>query len=661
MSLSNKPSHELITAEEASNHSEEIGHIQLTDKGLFFTNCIDGDLSRMAIWLKMGREKPRRVTPSCFNVRTKVHEYGGKPYIVVRNHVYFVNYADQAVYCQPIENVEFGADQKSEARSITTPNSGFRYADFIYDSKRERLICVREDHGGQDSLEFAASKVSNCLVSLPIGEAIVTDGEVLFSDSDFVSSPTLSADASTLAFIWWDHPNMPWDITTLAVASLTDEGYFSEVTYVQGPCPASILQPRFNGDRQLYVISDWSGWWNIYRYDLSRSTDSAEPVNVCPLRAEACSAQWQLGKYNYDFGLDGSIAVSICSEGRWSLLHISAEAEQATHQGDRSYETILDGFGHIDSLSVSGETLYFCGATSTELPGVYSVFLPSGSGNGRELIPERFIGAVTKLTRASISRPINIEFDTGENEKAYAFFYPPTNSHVQTEDGDKPPLIVGVHGGPTSAARAVLNLKVQFWTSRGFAFLDVNHRGSTGWGRQYRHRLYQGWGVVDIEDIENGVRQVIDEGFVAPDRIAIRGGSAGGYSVMACLANSKLFSAGASYYGISDLEMLAQETHKFEAHYLDSLIGPLPEAKNRYIERSPINKIENISAPLLLLQGLEDKVVPPSQAELICNKLQRQGTEVTYLTFSDEGHGFRQSKNQIRALNAELDFYLKYL
>ena len=661
MSISNKLPHELITAEEASNHSEEIGHIQLTEKGLFFTNCIDGDLSRMAIWLKTGREKPRQVTPSRFNVRTKVHEYGGQPYIIVKNHVYFVNYADQAVYCQPIEKVEFGADQKSEPRLITIPNSGFRYADFIYDAKRDHLICVREDHGGQGSLDSVASKVSNCIVSLPMAEAIVTHGEVLFSDSDFVSSPALSADASTLAFIWWDHPNMPWDITTLTVASLTDDGYFSEVTHVQGPCPASILQPRFNGDRQLYVISDWSGWWNIYRYDLSCFTDGAEPVNVCPLRAEACSAQWQLGKYNYDFGVDGSIAVSICSEGHWSLLHIYAEVAQATHQGDLSYETILDGFGHIDCLSVSGETLYFCGATSTELPGVYSVALPSGSGDGRELIPERLIGTVTKLTHASISRPLNVEFDTGENEKAYAFFYPPTNSHVRTEGGDKPPLIVGVHGGPTSAARAVLNLKVQFWTSRGFAFLDVNHRGSTGWGRQYRHRLYQCWGVVDIEDIENGVRQMIDEGFVAPDRIAIRGGSAGGYSVMACLANSKLFSAGASYYGISDLEILAQETHKFEAHYLDSLIGPLPETKNRYIERSPINKIKNISAPLLLLQGLEDKVVPPSQAELICNKLQRQGTEVTYLTFSDEGHGFRQSKNQIRALNAELEFYLKYL
>lgn len=660
MSLSNQPSHKVITAEEATNNSEEIGHIQLTGKGLFFTNCINGDLSRMAVWLKTGREKPRRVTSSRFNVRTKVHEYGGKPYIVVKNHVYFVNYADQAIYCQPIEKVGFGADQKTEARLITTPNSGFRYADFIYDSKRDRLICVREDHGGQGSLESAASKVSNCIVSLPIGAESVTDGEVLFSESDFVSSPTLSADACTLAFIWWDHPNMPWDITTLGVASLTDDGYFSHVTHMRGPCPASILQPRFHGDRQLYVIADWSGWWNIYRYDLSCFTDSAEPVNVFPIRAEACSAQWQLGKYNYDFGVDGSIAVSICSEGHWSVLHIHAEVAQTTPQGGRSYETILDGFGHIECLSVSGGTLYFCGATSTELPGVYSVALASGSPDGRETIPERLVGTATKLARASISRPSNMEFATGENEKAYAFFYPPTNSFLRTEGENKPPLIVGVHGGPTSAARAVLNLKVQFWTSRGFAFLDVNHRGSTGWGRQYRHRLYQNWGVVDIEDIENGVRHVIDEGFVAPDRIAIRGGSAGGYSVMACLTNSELFSAGASYYGISDLEILAQETHKFEAHYLDSLIGPLPETKSRYIERSPINKIRNISAPLLLLQGLEDKVVPPSQAELICDKLQRQGTEVTYLTFSDEGHGFRQSENQIRALNAELEFYLKY-
>ncbi|MBK51177.1 MAG: hypothetical protein CMQ45_02195 [Gammaproteobacteria bacterium] len=649
----------LITAEEASNQSGEIGHLQVTGKGLFFTNCIDGDLSRMAIWLKTDREKPRQITPYHFSVRTKVHEYGGKPYIVVKNCVYFVNSDDQAVYCLPLEKANLSADKNLGIEVITPPNSGFRYADFAYDRKRDRLICVREHHADQESIGAAASKVANCIVSLPIGEGKATEGEVLFAKSDFVSSPTLSADSNTLAFIWWDHPNMPWDTTSLAVASLTEEGHFSSVKNLRGPCPASIVQPRFNSDGQLYFISDWSGWWNIYRYDESCNVEGTEPINLIPLDAEVCAAQWQLGKYNYDFGEDGSITASICSEGRWSVLHVDANATQRLPEKEQNYVTMLDGFGQVDCLCVSCETLYFCGATSTELPGIYSIALPSGKKNGRKSTPRRLIGSGKGLELASISRPFNIEFETGENEKAFAFFYPPNNPKSRTNIKN-PPLIVGVHGGPTSAARAVLNLKVQFWTSRGFAFLDVNHRGSTGWGKEFRHRLYQNWGLVDIEDIENGVRHVIREGLVDPSRIAIRGGSAGGYSVMACLANSDLFALGVSYYGISDLEMLARETHKFESHYLDKLIGPMPEMRSRYIERSPIHKIGNISAPLLLLQGLEDKVVPPSQAELICNKLQRQGTEVAYICFPDEGHGFRKSENQIRSLSAELEFYLKY-
>ena len=650
----------LITAEEASDYSGEIGYLQATERGIFFTNCIDGDHSRMAIWLKTGREKPKQVTPSRFNVRTKVHEYGGKPYIVVKNRIFFVNCADQAVYVLSLEKGNVDAYQNSEIRAVTLPNSGFRYADFAYDQKRDRLICVREDHRSQNSIGSAAERVINCIVSLPIGKAAMTAGEILFAKSDFVSSPTLSADANTLAFIWWDHPNMPWDTTTLAVASLADEGHFSSMQYLEGRCAASIVQPRFDSDGRLYFISDWSGWWNIYRYDASCLLESTEPTNVLPLSAEVCPAQWQLGKYNYDFWGDGSIAVSICSEGQWSVLHVDVDEKKRLPEKERSYVTMLEGFGQVECLCVSGETLFFCGATSTELPGIYSIALPRGTQDSRESTPARLVGAAKRLELTSISCPLNKEFETGENEKAHAFFYPPSNTGLRADDGERPPLIVSVHGGPTSAARAVLNLKVQFWTSRGFAFLDVNHRGSTGWGKDYRHRLYQNWGLVDIEDIENGVRHVIHEGLVDPGRIAIRGGSAGGYSVMACLANSDLFALGVSYYGVSDLEMLARETHKFESHYLDQLIGPIQEMRSRYIERSPIHKISNISVPLLLLQGLEDKVVPPSQAELICNKLQQQGTEVAYISFPDEGHGFRKSENQVRSLEAELEFYMKY-
>ena len=649
-----------LTAEKVSRQSEEIGFLQPTENGVYFISCVDGDRGQMAVWLHRDAGAPTQITPTQFNVRSRVHEYGGSPYIIAAGMLFFVNFNDQALYSVVLDEAGFANNESGVARQITPANSGLRYADFIFDALRNRLICVREDHRQVDPEKFSAGDIHNSLVALAIDSECLIEGDVLFQDSDFVSSPCLSHDYQQLAFVSWDHPNMPWDVTQIRVASLATDGQPIELQHIGGQEPGSLVQPRFDSRGRLYFIADWSDWWNLYCIDPEEQQSKQAPTCILPLSAEFCSAQWQLGKYNYDIDVNDKILASYTQNGMWSIARLTQDSQGGTgSSAPGSYHLLAEGFGQIEDLSILDGSLYFCGATEFDSHGVYVYETDSESEKPSAEAPRKIFGAKTQIDAAEIATPKLIKYETGNDATAYGLFYPPTNASYQYSAHELPPLLVSVHGGPTSAARPVLNLKLQYWTNRGFAVLDVNHRGSTGWGRAFRQQLNLSWGVVDLEDVVSAVEYLIAEKFVDPARIVIHGGSAGGYSVMAGLAHTKLFAAGASYYGVSDLEVLARETHKFESRYLDKLIGPYPDAIDIYRERSPIHHLDKIDAPLLLLQGLQDKVVPPTQSEMVCDNLQQKGVYVKYITFPGEGHGFRNLANQVSALEAELAFYLK--
>ena len=649
-----------LTAEKVSRQSEEIGFLQPTENGVYFINCVDGDRGQMAVWLHRDAGAPTQITPSQFNVRSRVHEYGGSPYIIAAGMLFFVNFNDQALYSVVLDEAGFANNESGVARQITPANSGLRYADFIFDALRNRLICVREDHRQVDPAKFSAGDVHNSLVALAIDSECLIEGDVLFQDSDFVSSPCLSNDYQQLAFVSWDHPNMPWDVTQIRVASLATDGQPIELQRIGEQEPGSLVQPRFDSRDRLYFIADWSDWWNLYCIDPEELQIKQAPTCILPLSAEFCSAQWQLGKYNYDIDANDEILASYTQNSMWSIVRLTQDSQGGTgSSAPGSHHLLAEGFGHIEDLSILDGSLYFCGATEFDSHGVYVYETDSESEKPSAEAPRKIFGAKTQIDAAEIATPKLIKYETGNDATAYGLFYPPTNASYQYSAHDLPPLLVSVHGGPTSAARPVLNLKLQYWTNRGFAVLDVNHRGSTGWGRAFRQQLNLSWGVVDLEDVVSAVEYLIAENFVDPARIVIHGGSAGGYSVMAGLAHTELFAAGASYYGVSDLEVLARETHKFESRYLDKLIGPYPDAIDIYRERSPIHHLDKVDAPLLLLQGLQDKVVPSTQAEMVCDNLQQKGVYVKYITFPGEGHGFRNLANQVSALEAELVFYLE--
>ena len=649
-----------LTAEKVSRQSEEIGFLQPTENGVYFINCVDGDRDQMAVWLKRGAGASSQITPAQFNVRSRVHEYGGSPYVIAADMLFFVNFNDQALYSIALDEVGFANKESNVARQITPANSGLRYADFAFDVFRNRLICVREDHRQVDPEKFSAADIHNTLVSLAIDSECLIEGDVLFQDSDFVSSPCLSNDYQQLAFVSWDHPNMPWDVTQIRVASLAANGQPIELQRIDGQKPGSLLQPRFDSKGWLYFIADWSDWWNLYCIDPEGLQSKQIPTCILPVPAEFCSAQWQLGKYNYDIDVNDEILASYTQNGLWSIARLRQDSQSsAGSSAPWSHHKLVEGLGQIEDLNSQDGSLYFCGATELDSHGVYRYETDSESKKSSTKVSRKIIGAVAQIDAAEISTPELIEYETGNHATAYGLFYPPTNASHQYSAHELPPLLVSVHGGPTSAARPVLNLKLQYWTNRGFAVLDVNHRGSTGWGRAFRQQLNLSWGVVDLQDVVSAVEYLIAENLVDPARVVIHGGSAGGYSVMAGLAHTALFAAGASYYGVSDLEVLARETHKFESRYLDKLIGPYPDAVDIYRERSPIHHLGKIDAPLLLLQGLQDKVVPPTQAEMVCDNLQQKGVYVKYITFPGEGHGFRNLANQVSALEAELAFYLE--
>jgi dipeptidyl aminopeptidase/acylaminoacyl peptidase len=561
------------------------------------------------------------VTPLSFNSRTRVHEYGGGDYAVSKGTIVFANFADQRLYIMRKAGL---------APRPLTPVGDLRYADGVIDGRRNLLFCVREDHTAQ-------GEAINTVVSLDLKQGGA--GNVLVSGNDFYSSPRLSRDGTRLAWLTWNHPNMPWDGTELWLGELDEGGSLKNKVRVAGGASESIFQPEWSPDGTLYFVSDRTGWWNLYRW----KQEKVEPV--CPMEAEFGEPQWVFGGSLYAFESAERIICSYSREGRCYLGRIDI--------GRRALEPVEIPYSAISRVQAAEGRVVFIAASPTERTAIVA-WDPDTSGyqvlrrSGESTVDFGYLAV-----------PRSIEFPTTGGLTAHGIFYAPTNCDFAAPADERPPLLVMSHGGPTSATSTSLRYAVQYWTSRGIAVLDVNYGGSSGYGREYRDRLKGRWGIVDVDDCVNGVRFLVERGEADGSRVAIRGGSAGGYTTLCALTFRDTFKAGASHYGISDLEALARDTHKFESRYLDSLIGPYPARRDLYVERSPIHFTERLACPMIIFQGLEDKVVPPNQAEKMVEAVRSKGLPVAYLTFEGEQHGFRKAENIKRVLEAELYFYAK--
>ena len=560
------------------------------------------------------------ITPAGFNARTRVHEYGGGDYAVSNGTVIFSNFTDQRLYVQR---------PGSEPKPLT-PAEDIRYADGVIDRRRNLFFCVREDHTGY-------GEAINTLVSIDVKTE--NPGKILVSANNFYASPRLSPDGSQLTWLTWNHPNMPWDGAELWVGKLNEHESINEAVRVAGGVNESIFQPEWSPDGTLYFVSDRSGWWNIYRW----RDGKVEPL--CPLDAEFGQPQWVFASALYGFASERRIVCSYTKKGRDSLATLDTLT--------RALNDIELPFTAISQVHAAGDRVVFIGASSTEPTSIASLNLAT-----RELEVLRR-SRETVVDAGYLTSPRAIEFPTEGGLTSHGYFYPPRNQDYTAAENEKPPLVVMSHGGPTSSSSASLKYSIQYWTSRGIAVLDVNYGGSSGYGRAYRERLKGQWGIVDVDDCVNGAQYLVATGEVDGNRLAIRGGSAGGYTTLCALTFRDAFKAGASHYGISDLEALARDTHKFESRYLDGLIGPYPERRDLYVERSPIHFTDRLSCPMILFQGLEDKVVPPNQAEKMFEAVRTKKLPVAYLTFEGEQHGFRKAENIKRVLEAELYFYSK--
>jgi dienelactone hydrolase len=587
---------------------------------------------RIALVMRSADGRIEDVTPRDMNVRTRVHEYGGGAYAVADGVVYFANFQDQRVY-----RTAAGAQASGIAPQPVTPEGQCFYADLTIDRQRQQLICVREDHTpGDDPI--------NTLVRIPVGGE-PTAGEILAEGYDFYSTPRLSPDGSRLAWMAWRHPQMPWDGTELWIAEVTPEGTLANAQQIAGSKTESIYQPGWSPDGVLYFVSDLDGWWKLYR----ARGDSIEPVvRNPPAAAEFGRPQWVFGTATWAFADPDRIIAACTRAGRWQLVSVHVHT------------------GLLTALPTEVAPLEWIVATPQH------VVLVAGSHDRPDAVVRldltRFYleelrrASVVDIDAAYISTPEPIEFPTDQGRTAHAFFYAPRNKNFVAPRGDRPPLIVISHGGPTTAAKATLDLMIQFWTSRGFAVADVNYGGSSGYGRDYRQRLTGEWGIVDVADIVHVAHHLVTQGKVDVRKLIVRGGSAGGYTTLAALTfYPGVFAVGASYYGISDVEVLARDTHKFESRYLDTLIGPYPEMKDVYRARSPIHHVDRLACALILFQGLEDKVVPPNQSAMMAEAVRAKGLPVEYLTFEGEQHGFRRADTIVRALEAELAFYQRVL
>lgn len=608
-----------ISADMIAGETISLDQPELHNSGCYWIERRPAEGGRQVIVRQGSDDIMKELLPPPFSARSRVHEYGGAAYTVADGLVYFVNDSDQGIYVIEVD----------KSPKLVYRESGLRFADLQFDHNHNRLVCVCEDHG--------ADEVTNTLVALTLGKkpSLTT----LHQGADFYASPALRTDTSSLAWLSWNHPNMPWDGTELWLADIDTGGELLEAHCVAGGENISIFQPQWSPDNQLYFVSDVAGWWQLYRQQASG------PKRLCDVEAEFGLPQWVFGQSTYGFISADTIACCYNRQGEWLLALLCTRSGNLSH--------IEMAYGDITSVRASKDRVIFLAGSPT-LTSELVAYHPE----------QKNITILKKslpipISGSCLSAAEKISFKAVDGGNAHGFYYEPKNGDYSAPTDEQPPLIVMSHGGPTAATGHSLNLKIQFWTSRGFAVLDVNYRGSTGYGRVYRQRLDGQWGVIDVRDCESGANYLAAAGYVDTHRLIIRGSSAGGYTTLCALTFTDTFSAGASLYGIGDLEALARDTHKFESHYLDRLIGALPENRQTYRERSPLFHADKLSCPVIFFQGELDQVVPPDQAESMVAALRQNGIAVGYLLFAGEQHGFRLAKTIARTLEAELYFYGK--
>lgn len=607
-----------ISSRSLVEKSLRLGNIQIDNENVYWTEGRPEERGRTALMHWSLAEGQKELGPDDINIRSRVHEYGGISFTADAGRIFYIEFSDQQIY----ELLNDGSIQQ-----ITNAES-FRYIDIRLDAGRQRLIAVGEDHSDP-------ADIQNLLISINLDGA--KQHQVLASGHDFYASPEISPDGSRLCFLTWDHPNMPWDGTQLWMSEIEDSGALTEPVQLAGGLQESIFQPQWSPDGKLYFTSDRSGWWNLYEYAGGKLRCVLEKA------AEFGLPQWVFGMSMFSVIDTGKLLASYRDNDGSHLIKID------TTSGD-SHEFSLP-YTHIDQVRAEGDMASFIGAGPETPAEIVVLNLRSG-----EWTPIQASAAI-EFDKDLISAPEAISFESRPGELVHAWFYPPQNPRYEAPDTEKPPLIVLSHGGPTANSPGVFAMVKQYWTSRGFAVVDVNYSGSTGYGRAYRERLRGTWGIRDVEDCSAAATYLSQQGRVDPERLIIKGGSAGGYTTLAALAFGDVFKAGASYYGVADLELLAGDSHKFESRYLDSMVGPYPEAKDIYFERSPLNHADGIECPVIFLQGLDDLVVPPNQAEVMVKALKDRGIPVAYLPFEGESHGFRQASTIMRSAEAELFFY----
>jgi dipeptidyl aminopeptidase/acylaminoacyl peptidase len=607
-----------------------LSEVWLDDDDVYWLEGRPKEAGRYVLARRDAQGRTIDVTPAPFNVRTRVHESGGGAYTVHDGVAYFSHFQDQRLYRQ-----RPGSTPEPISPLPPDPADGettLRYADGVIDAGRQRWIGVREDHlvKGREAV--------NALVSLDLKGAELA--RILVEGADFYSSPRLSPDGNHLAWLNWNHPNMPWMGTELWIADVSAAGGLTGQRRIAGGPTESLFQPEWSPDGTLTYVSDRSGWWNLYCLEDNQS------VALCPMAAEFGQPQWVFGLSTYAFV---SAEELVCTYTQNGLDHLAL-----FHIPTRRLTPIDLPYTHYSYLRARGNQVAFQAGSAAEPASI--VLLDLATRTTRVLARATSVASNPQLNRY-LSRPQPIEFPTEGGKTAHGLYYPPFNPDYTCPAGEKPPLVVKCHGGPTGAASSLLDLRIQFWTSRGIAVLAVNYGGSTGYGREYRERLHLAWGVVDVDDCVNGARYLASQGLADAERSVITGGSAGGYTTLAALALRDYFKGGGSHYGVSDLEALFHDTHKFESRYAEDLIGPYPAAKEMYQRRSPIFHVDRLTKPVIFFQGDEDRVVPPNQAERMVEALRRKGIPVGYLLFTGEQHGFRKAENIKRALDAELYFY----
>lgn len=609
-----------ITSGLVAAQSLRLGEPRLEGGAVYWLEGRPAERGRTVLMRRKSGGAAREVLPGTANVRSRVHEYGGGAYAVAGETVLYSEFRDDRLY---------GARPGAEPAPLT-PEGAWRYADLEIDSRRSRLLAVREDHAD------AGREPQQALVAVSLGGG---SGAVrtLLSGADFYANPRLSPDGERLCWLEWRHPQMPWDGTELWTARVAPDGGLAAKRRVAGGPEESVFQPLWSPRGELHFVSDRSGFWNLYR------DAGGTPVALCPREAEFGLPQWVFGMSTYGFASDGAMLCAFCESGSWSLGLLGRSG---------TLRPVATGHTQIDSLAIQGRSAVFRAASPTEAPALVRLDLESG----RQEVLRRSAAPSEGLQRY-FSPARAVSFPSAHGLTAHAFYYEPRNPEFAAPEDEKPPLIVRVHGGPTGAASGGLSLAIQFWTSRGFAVADVNYAGSTGFGRAYRKRLDGQWGVADVDDTVAAARHFAGAGLADPNRLIVQGGSAGGFTALCCLAFRSVFAAGASYYGISDLAALARDTHKFESRYHERLVGPWPGSERLYSERSPLGAAGQVTAPAIFFQGSEDRVVPPGQTEAMVAALRARGIPVAYCLFEGEAHGFRDGANTRRALDGELHFY----